>query len=147
MDLRVENRATRRHAAKELERRRKSWPETLRPIPKEEWGDTSKMRQVPFEVLRSQTFLVQLYEVNSGVDTEVIRMSVNRCAIKHTGHWQDDISWEELQRLKAEAGLGDRDAIEIYPRDFDLVNVANMRHLWILKDYLLPFAWRKGGQK
>ena len=33
--------------------------------------------------------------------------------------------------------------MEVYPRTADLVNVANMRHLWVLPE-LLPFAWRKG---
>ncbi len=50
--------------------------------------------------------------------------------------------WDELQRIKSECGYGNTDAIEIYPADDDVVNVANMRHLWIL-DSRIPFAWRK----
>jgi hypothetical protein len=46
----------------------------------------------------------------------------------------DGIAWEDLQRLKAEIGKGDYCAVEIYPRDRDLVNVANMRHLWLLPE-------------
>lgn len=70
-----------------------------------------------------------------------MRMSVNRTALTKDGNWDADIGWEELQRLKAEAGYGNMDAVEIYPSDKDVVNVANMRHLWILSEPL-AFAWR-----
>ena len=29
-------------------------------------------------------------------------------------------------------GCGARDAVEVYPADADVVNVANMRHLWLV---------------
>lgn len=142
MDLRTENRATRRQAAKYLEQQRKTWPDKLKPLPKSEWGETARtMQSPPFEVMRSKKFLVQLYPVHD----HMIRMSVCRCSVKASGDWNDAITWDELQRLKAEAGLGDRDAVEIYPKDNDVVNVANMRHLWVFKDGSIPFAWRKKG--
>lgn len=40
-------------------------------------------------------------------------------------------------------GLADSWAVEVFPADADVVNVANMRHLWILPD-APAFAWRKG---
>ena len=33
--------------------------------------------------------------------------------------------------------------MECYPADRDVVNVANMRHLWLLHDLVLPFFWRE----
>jgi len=36
----------------------------------------------------------------------------------------------------------DADAIEIFPADMDVVNVANMRHLWVMAEPV-EFAWRK----
>lgn len=33
-------------------------------------------------------------------------------------------------------------AVEIYPAERDIVNVANMRHLWVLPERL-PFGWRR----
>jgi hypothetical protein len=30
----------------------------------------------------------------------------------------------------------------VFPPDTDVVNVANMRHLWILAPGTLAFAWR-----
>lgn len=100
----------------------------------------SRKKGVEFiAVFRSRDFLVQIFPATESI----VRMSVNRTELRQDGRWSDEISWDELQRLKAEAGYGDLDAIEIYPPDKDVVNVANMRHLWILPDDLkLPFAWR-----
>ena len=49
-----------------------------------------------------------------------------------------------MQAIKREVGLGDYMGVEIYPAERDVVNVANMRHLWVLRDPL-PFGWKKGG--
>lgn len=49
---------------------------------------------------------------------------------RHNG--ADGITWDDLQWLKAAVGFGDREAVEVFPRDCDVVNVANMRHLWVL---------------
>ena len=71
----------------------------------------------------------------------VERLSICRTAI--TGdRWTDGISWNDIQRLKHECGRGDKFAVEIYPADKDVVNVANMRHIWIL-DEPPVYAWRK----
>lgn len=48
---------------------------------------------------------------------------------------------QHLQHLRTEAGYADRCAVEIYPPDQDIVNVANMRHLWIVE--MPDFAWKK----
>ena len=55
---------------------------------------------------------------------------------------EEDQILAELQDIKRQAGLGDYMAVEIYPKDRDIVNVANMRHLWVLRDPL-QFGWRK----
>ena len=90
---------------------------------------------------RSRTHLVQLFEERGGV----IRMSVQRTEWdERQNRLRDDISWDDLQRLKAEAGYGDRWAVEIFPADRSIVNVANMRHLWLLPEPP-AFAWRSNG--
>ncbi|WP_438839413.1 DUF7694 domain-containing protein [Helicobacter pylori] len=43
-----------------------------------------------------------------------------------------------MQRLKNEAGYGE---FEVYPRKGDVINVANMRHLFVMAGSL-EFAWR-----
>lgn len=85
-------------------------------------------------------FLVQEFQEDNGV----IRLTVNTTSIGGSGRWKDGISWDALQEIKSAVGHVDRDAVEIYPAQKDLVNVANMRHLWIVPESI-PFAWRKDG--
>lgn len=94
-------------------------------------------------VLLSGRFLVQEF---APVEGGAVRLTVNRVKRKaDLSSWQDGITWDELQRLKTEAGYGDAFAVEVYPADEDLVAVANMRHLWVLPEPP-PFAWRRGGR-
>lgn len=88
------------------------------------------------EVWRSKKFLAVLWREQSGA----MRLSVNRTTIQLNGKWEDRITWDELMQVKREMGLGETHAIEIYPADSCVVNVANMRHLWIL-DEAHPFTW------
>lgn len=128
-----------REQARWLERENAKWPAVLQPVPKEDWPDANPPTGAPFEVWRSRDFLVQVFDGRPGA----IRMSVNRTSYNtKTQRWDENISWDELQRLKREIGRGMLDAVEIYPSDKDVVNVANMRHLWIFAEPF-PVAWRK----
>jgi hypothetical protein len=52
-------------------------------------------------------------------------------------------SWPDLQRIKDTLPVGgpERIAIEVYPRDSELVDDANMYHLWLLPEgFDLPFG-------
>ena len=98
--------------------------EYLEPVPASEWPSNPKNM---VGVYRSREFLVQVYQE----ENKIIRLSVNRTEMTDNG-WSDKIEWEELQAIKNELGHGNQMAIEIYPRDKDTVNVANMRHLWVL---------------
>jgi hypothetical protein len=65
------------------------------------------------------------------------RLTVNRMAIDPaTGLWLSGISWDELYRIKNECGFGAMDAVEVFPAENKLVNVSNMRHLWVMKGRL-----------
>lgn len=126
----------RRAAAKYLAEQNKRYPAHLIPVPIEEMprGSTA------FEVWRSRDYLVQVFQYHAaGV---VARLSINRTRLTQDGGWQQDIPWEDIQRLKSEAGYGRFDAVEVYPCATDVVNVANMRHIWVMEQQL-PFAWRK----
>ena len=97
----------------------------------------SKARPQPDAVYRSRDYLVQLYH-----GTDVTRITINATTVqRNTMEWGDNIPWPELQRIKREVGYGDRDAVEIFPADRDVVNVANMRHLWVMSKPI-EFAWR-----
>lgn len=63
-------------------------------------------------------------------------MTVNRTMINRAREWLEGISWDELMELKRYIGFGESYAVEVFPRDSDIVNVAAMRHLWILPEPL-----------
>jgi len=96
-------------------------------------------------VWRSRDFLVQEY---AEAEPVLVRLSVLRTTLDpKLGRWVDGITWDELQAIKSEIGYGSHDALELYPADQDVVNVANLRHLWVMRE-LATFAWRatpKGG--
>lgn len=56
---------------------------------------------------------------------------------RHDG--KDGISWDDLQKIKNECAGEDSVAVEIYPKENDVVNETNMRHLWVMPiDFKLP---------
>lgn len=106
----------------------------MKPVAKCKWPENKDRKRI--EVWLSDEFLVQVFD--EGHST---RMSVNRVT-RSNYKWDDNITWDELQEIKCQIGRGQKYAIEIYPRDCDVVNVANMRHVWILKK-ALPIGWKK----
>lgn len=44
----------------------------------------------------------------------------------------DGITWDELQRIKNEVWGEEQTAIEVFPPQGELVNDANIRHLWLV---------------
>jgi hypothetical protein len=126
----VVSRAQRR----QLERDNAKMPRELIALPRNEWPDPEAPQ---LRVLRSREFLVQEFSAKAPA---VVRLSVNRTVIAGD-RWAENVTWDDLQRIKRECGYGAADAVEIYPSDKDVVNVANMRHLWILSDPI-GCAWR-----
>ena len=129
----------RKNAILMLERDNEKWPMTLSPVA----HDLVARPGAPFAQWRSREFVVQAFAVAGGV----IRLSVNRTHVDPaTMRWVDGITWDELQALKSQAGYGDREAVEVYPPDSNVVDVANIRHLWVLPSPL-TFSWRNYGGK
>lgn len=118
-----------------LERENKQWPLELTPIPKGRWP-LSGWDENRIEVWRSYGFLVQVFTSHDAS----LRMSVCRTEPDANGEWVDGITWDELQRLKREIGRADFYAVEVYPPDAWIVNVANMRHLWLHPEPM-TFGW------
>jgi hypothetical protein len=120
-----------------LREENKRFPFHLVEIPVDQWPDPVPPRLV--RALRSCAFAVQVYREPGGI----LRLSCCRAALRADGRWVDGITWDELQALKAQAGYGDREAVEIYPPADQVVDVANMRHLWVLPaGERMPFSWR-----
>lgn len=114
----------------------------LQKIAKEHWPgfcQKASSREI-IGVWRSKDFLLIEYEEPNCMR----RLTVCRTMINKNGELLDGISWDDLQRLKGEAGYTDFDAVEIFPKDSNVVNVANMRHLWInlANPNAVWFAWK-----
>jgi len=107
-------------------------------VPRDQWPDAGH-RRAPVEVWRNNRYLAQVFEEANGV----LRVSVNRTVMLPTGRWDDGLTWDELQTIKREIGFGDRYAVEVYPEDAEIVNVANMRHIWVLPRPITEFGWRR----
>lgn len=124
-----------REQRRQLARENARLPGHLAEVSRSIWpvdGDTKRTR-----VWRSRHFLVQEFRERNGA---AFRLSV--CRTTHNGdRWAENITWDELMQIKRECGYADADAVEIYPADKDVVNVANMRHLWIIEG-AIPFKWR-----
>lgn len=117
------------------------FPDHLVPVPQEHWPD---MANSPFHTgsvaigaYRSNAFVVVVWSEPNGFT----RLSVNRTEWdERKGRFRDNISWDDLQRLKSEAGYGDVSAVELYPPDQHVLNSANLRHLFLLPT-APPFMW------
>lgn len=130
---------TTREQRRQLERENLRWPVAMHEIPRDEWpGSSLPTESQPIEFWRSRHFVAGVYQEAGGI----LRVSVNRAVMGPGGRWVDGITWDELQQVKREIGRGDRFAVEVYPADRDLVDVANVRHLWLLPE-APAFAWRR----
>jgi hypothetical protein len=50
-------------------------------------------------------------------------------------------AWSDLMRIKSELVGEDRLALEVFPGVSDLVDQANLSHLWVMpEDFVLPFT-------
>lgn len=131
---------TTRSQRRELERNNAKISRQLALVPRNEWPLDIQHGRIK-RVFRSRDFLVQEYEQPAPV---LVRLSVLRTSVDtETGRWVNGISWDDLQRIKSECGYGLHDAVELFPTYSSVVNVANIRHLWVTRD-LVTFAWRKG---
>jgi hypothetical protein len=133
------DRADRREAKRYMAKENAKYPAHLVRWEAKDWPEGVPPNPDILEVWRSNKYLVQISRAEH--PAVLVRLSVNRTALGIQS-WQDNIPWEALQEIKAQCGYAVYDAVEIYPRAGDVVNVSNMRHLFVLKNPV-PFAWRK----
>lgn len=119
------------------EQNKRYLPGVFAEIPKSEWPPM-RMPVVPVKAVRSSQFIVQIFEYN-----DITRLSISRTELDNTGDWKGGITWDELQSIKDACGYSDFDAVEVYPKKQDVVNVANLRHLWIIPPEHTQFIWRQ----
>lgn len=90
------------------------------------------IKNPPLRQWVSRQFLVQEFKAGTQDYPDLIRLSINR--VQQTqGNWVDGITWDELMECKRQVGYGNHYAIEVYPEDEAVVNVANIRHLYIFQ--------------
>lgn len=131
---------TSRAQRRQLERDNAKLPAHLEGVPRDEWpNDMATRPGAPTAVWRSRGFFVQQF---SAPEPAICRLSILRTTLDpKAGRWVDNITWDEIQRLKAEAGYGDAWAVEVFPAADQVVNVANIRHVWVLPA-APAFAWK-----
>ena len=122
---------------RQLEKENAKRPEFLTPLDKGLWPVGSFEDPSRIEVMISRKYLVQIFNEQNGT----IRISCNRTSLDQFGNWEENLSWDELMEIKRQAGYGDRYAVEVLPGDADIVNVANLRHIWIMPHPIV--GWRK----
>ncbi len=131
---------TRQQLAQLREENKRFPVDRLVEIPRADWPHS---RDNLIRVLRNRDFLVQVFDESAVGGAGVLRLSIQRCAFdRASGRWIDGITWDDLQHLKTLAGYGDQAAIELFPPDRHVVNVANLRHIWIVPD-APAFMWRR----
>lgn len=120
-----------------LAEQRRRFPSHLVEIPPSEWNERCKAAaHQPLRTWQSKDFAVHLWQDTRGNK----RLTVCRTEINNDGSWKDGITWDDLHRLKSEAGFGAQWAVECYPPDSQVIYDANMRHLWLL-DQPPTYGW------
>ena len=111
----------------------------FKEIHKSQWPKSEG--EPPERVYRNDDFLVQVKK-----DNGFTRLTINRVKYDTPYHGfpvlEGRIGWDELQDIKDSIGYIDQWAVECYPPYDEIVNVANMRHLWILPSKP-EFGWSK----
>lgn len=74
---------------------------------------------------KNNIYIVQVYR-RATTDGDALHLAVRRL------DESDGISWDDLQRIKNEIAGADRIAVEMYPEDSEVVDQANLRHLFVL---------------
>lgn len=106
-------------------------------VPEDEWPFFPAFETIPMRVWRSKDYLAVLYKQRADGMIRLTVNSVRRTRSKRPGKdtdWRDGITWDELQRVKNETLGPDVWCVEVYPAQDDVVDVANMRHLWPLNE-------------
>ena len=89
------------------------------------------------EVWLSKVYLVQVY-------MHPDEAPYRRLSIRRVDGSEILERWDELQAIKNDVYGKDAVAFELFPNQANVVNVANIRHLWISASPMGPCVWKKG---
>ena len=97
-------------------------------------------KKVIAEANRAKIWKNSKYQVSEFDDGDVIHLSIKRIDIEAIHDWR------ELQEIKNKIVGEENEAIEIYPAESRLVDMANQYHLYVFKDpnYRIPLGFNDG---
>jgi hypothetical protein len=104
---------------------------------------------LPRNVLRGSGWLGQMTTVAQNKLYAVMMRTITtpRGCITHLAirsYWGDDVPWSAKQRIKNELIGTERHAVEVFPAESQLIDHANMYHLWVYgEDYVPPFSLKE----
>jgi hypothetical protein len=87
----------------------------------------------------NNVYQVNITDVKDGADNSWQWLSIKR---RDRGVVRD---WRHLQRIKNDLCGAEREAIEIYPAESELIDTANQFHLWVMPEGMnAPVGFRYG---
>lgn len=133
------NRKLRKKIQKEHEKSLSQYSDNLELIAIEDYKTKINTPNNLIKAYVSKKYFVQLYQEKN----KPLRISIIKNKVNADLKWEDGLTWDEIQNIKNEIGFENNDCVEIYPAQQNVVNVANMRHIWVMNDPL-PFSWKNG---
>lgn len=82
------------------------------------------------EVWRNKQFTVLVWRVPGGTKMSVQRNEWD----SHTRRYKDGITWDEIMEIKRAIGFGNMCGVEFFPPDDEVINIANVRHIWFIEN-------------
>lgn len=112
-----------------------SYPDTLEIVPENDPNLPYSSHPQDIEhIYRSKKYTVILWK--QGIDHTLLlgqKFSISRNEWDSKDRrYKDGLTWDEIMDIKREMGFGERTAIEYYPADSEVVNLANMRHIFLI---------------
>lgn len=112
--------------------------DSFQEVPKEKWPTNTDNTTV-LKVFFNKNFLVQIIDDRNGYNRITVSKTKSKM-IRGIRVWMDGITWDELQSIKNAVGYENSWCVECFPPENKIINVANMRHLWILPE-VPKYCW------
>lgn len=130
------NREQRRALEKARRQQMASYPDTLEIVPETDPNIPYSSHPQDIEhIYRSKKYTVILWKIGVGFTGYNFgqRFSISRNEWNSKDRrYKDGLTWDEIMDIKREMGFGERTAIEYYPADSETINIANMRHIFLV---------------
>lgn len=112
--------------ARELAKKPMQWEE-LTPSQIHNICASAGLTQVPFRVVKNHLYSVQVF--NRETEWGLFYKAMIRRHDSEPIH-----NWKEIQKIKSEVFGPDYTALEVYPKESNKVDVANLYWIWVMAD-------------